>query len=157
MHAQKTDNFIAIEGPEPGKNFPQKAGTTNLPIQFAYLYLSVPMFCFFSGWLRVPLALGMELVFAFGLFFALKSAPKMEVSPFTRGHIPQLTLLLLLSVAWVYLSGIGKYAFQNVDHMFRNAIFEKLVENDWAFGILPSYCIAGVPRVLHSHLLWEEA
>ncbi len=129
---QKTaDNSAAIEGLPPGKNFSKMAGITNLPIQLAYLYLSVPMFCFFSGWLRIPVALGMELVLALGLFFALRSAPKMEVSPFTRGHIPQLLLLLLLSVVWVYLSGIGKYAFQNEDHMFRNAIFEKLVENDW--------------------------
>ncbi|MDO8753771.1 MAG: hypothetical protein Q7J80_07745, partial [Anaerolineales bacterium] len=39
--------------------------------------------------------------------------------------------LLLLTGIWVFLSGVGGYAFQNWDHHWRNAVLRDLINFDW--------------------------
>lgn len=49
----------------------------------------------------------------------------------TPKDIKKLVFVLFVILFWVYMSGIGKYVFQNDDHYARNAFFEMLVEYDW--------------------------
>ncbi|HRR77899.1 MAG: hypothetical protein IJK31_06340 [Ruminococcus sp.] len=108
-----------------------KKDSSSLPIQLGYIYLAIPMYIFFFGWLKTPVAMLMFAVLTAGLLLALKSAPKMDVSQITCANLPKLALMAAMAVIWVYLSGIGGFAFQNYDHMWRNGILEKLVDNDW--------------------------
>ncbi|MFN8413257.1 MAG: hypothetical protein U0Z26_12790 [Anaerolineales bacterium] len=39
--------------------------------------------------------------------------------------------LLLVAGGWVFLSGVGGYAFQNWDHHWRNAVLRDLISYDW--------------------------
>ena len=102
-----------------------------LPGQIAYCYLAIPMAIFLLGWLRIPIAFFMVCVLGAGLFFACKHAPSMDVSALTKANLPKAAVIVLLAAVWVYFSGIGGYAYQNYDHMWRNAILEKLVSSDW--------------------------
>ncbi len=101
------------------------------PIGLGYLFLSVPMYIFFFGWLKLPFAIILALVLTFGLYKAWQDAPELEYSVFRLKNIPMLLIIILIAAIWVYLSGIGKFAYQNSDHMWRNAVLEKLVNNDW--------------------------
>lgn len=106
-------------------------GMSGLPIQIAYGYLAIPMYIFMFGWLKLPLALLMAAVLTAGLYFAWKAAPKMDVSQIKLNNLPKILLIILMAVGWVYLSGIGGFAFQNYDHMWRNAVLETLVTKEW--------------------------
>lgn len=131
---------------------------SRLPIQIAYIYLAIPMYIFLFGWLRTPIALVMEAVLTAGLFFAFRTAPKMDVTQFTRSNLPKLVLMAAISVIWVYLSGIGEFAFQNYDHMWRNAILEKLVSNDWPVIITDSEPYFQKPvAMIYYFALWLPA
>ncbi len=102
-----------------------------MPVRLGYLFLAIPMYIFFFGWLKLIFALLLAAVLTVGLYFAWKEAPAVDVSYLRRAQLPKLVLLVLIAGVWVYLSGVGQYAFQNYDHMWRNAILEKLVNNKW--------------------------
>lgn len=109
--------------------------TSAFPIQITYTYLSIPMYIFAFGWFKLPYALIMAVILTIGLFFAMKNAPKMDVSQVCKSNIPKIIIIILLALIWVYMSGIGGFAFQNYDHMWRNAVLETLVENEWPVKI----------------------
>lgn len=104
---------------------------SKIPVGLSYLYLAIPMYIFMFGWLKLPLAIIMAALLSGGLYKALKNAPAMEVTFFARKQLPKLIMVVLIAAAWVYLSGIGGYSYQNQDHMWRNAVLAKLVSNDW--------------------------
>lgn len=117
-------------------SFVQNTSQTNnikskLPIGVSYLFLAIPMYIFMFGWLKLPLALIMAVILSFGIYKAWKDAPEMDVSIISGKNSPKFLIILLLAVLWVYLSGIGGYSYQNYDHMWRNAVLENLVSNDW--------------------------
>lgn len=102
-----------------------------LPIQAAYLYLAIPMFIFLFGWLKLPLAILFAGVLTAGLYFACRHAPQMDISQLVKANLPKVAVIVILAAVWVYMSGIGCFAYQNYDHMWRNAILEKLVSSEW--------------------------
>lgn len=107
------------------------SNTSAAPVQLAYCYLAIPMFIFLFGWLRLPLAILLAGVLAAGLYFACTHAPEMDTSLLTKASLPKIAVIVILAAVWVYMSGIGCYAYQNYDHMWRNAILEKLVSSEW--------------------------
>ncbi|MEF9945163.1 MAG: hypothetical protein RR678_01715 [Lachnospiraceae bacterium] len=48
-----------------------------------------------------------------------------------RETIVKLLFIVGIISLWVYFSGIGKFVFQNIDHPYRNTIFNLLVESKW--------------------------
>jgi hypothetical protein len=50
---------------------------------------------------------------------------------FSKQNLLKLIVALFAILVWVYLSGIGKFVWQNGDHPYRNAIFKLLVEREW--------------------------
>ena len=105
--------------------------TSKIPAIMGYIFLSIPMYIFFFCWLRIAYSIIMILILSLGLFFACKSAPKIDISYLTKSNGCKIAAAVILAAVWVYLSGIGKLAFQNYDHMWRNAILEKLVNENW--------------------------
>jgi len=80
------------------------------------------------GWLRLTIALPLVAVILWVLWQLLKQAPA-DQSPF---HFSRFTFSLLLAAGiWVFLSGVGGYAFQNWDHHWRNAVLHDLISYDW--------------------------
>lgn len=111
-----------------GKN---EEKTSAIFINAAYLYLAIPMYIFIFGWFKLPLALISAAVISAGLYFAMKNAPKTDISFLCRKNAAVIFAVIVLAFLWMYMSGIGKFAFQNYDHMWRNAILEYLVDKPW--------------------------
>lgn len=105
--------------------------TSSAFINAAYIYLVVPMYIFIFGWFKLPLALISAAVISAGLYFAMKNAPQIDISFLCRKNITVIFTIAVLAFVWMYMSGIGGFAFQNYDHMWRNAILEYLVDKPW--------------------------
>lgn len=100
-------------------------------MRIAYLYLAVPFLIFVFGWFKPPLAILAAIIILVGLFFALKHAPKTDISMIHRKNTVKIAAVVIIAMVWVYMSGIGGFAFQNYDHTWRNAVLEILVEDTW--------------------------
>lgn len=105
--------------------------TSSAFINAAYIYLAVPMYIFIFGWFKLPLALISAAVISAGLYFAMKNAPQIDISFLCRKNVTVIFTIAVLAFVWMYMSGIGGFAFQNYDHMWRNAILEYLVDKPW--------------------------
>jgi hypothetical protein len=109
------------------------------------IYIWLPALMFAPGWLR-PLPCCLAL--AVGLFFVARAAAaawrsfKMEN---VRRELPVLLAILLLSVAWVFVSGCGGWAFQNVDYFKHNGVLGDLIHRTWPvrYGATEQPALAG--------------
>ncbi|MBR3630673.1 MAG: hypothetical protein IKN55_09430 [Oscillospiraceae bacterium] len=133
------------------------AQTSRLPVRLAYLYLSVPMYIFFFGWLKIGYALLMAAVLTAGLFFAWRAAPEIDVSQFCRKNLLRLFGVGLIAVLWMYFSGIGGLTYQNFDHMWRNAVLTELVSNDWPVIVTDSEYFEHPAALIYYFALWLPA
>ena len=96
--------------------------------RITYLYLVIPFIIFCMGWLRMSVAIPIVVLLLWVLSSLLKQAPD---SQFLLFNFRSLVYLLLITGLWVFLSGVGGYAFQNWDHHWRNAVFRDLVTHEW--------------------------
>ena len=133
------------------------AQTSRLPVRLAYLYLSIPMYIFFFGWLKIGYALLMAAVLTAGLVFAWKAAPEIDVSQFCRKNLLSILGVALVAVLWMYFSGIGGLTYQNFDHMWRNAVLDKLVNNDWPVIVTDSEYFEHPAALVYYFALWLPA
>lgn len=98
-----------------------------LAISFAYLVLPFLLFCL--GFIKVYLAVPVILLFVWLAYRNYRWHTLDErqlVIPYKT-----LAITLALTLVWVWLSGIGGFAFQNTDFHIRNAIFRDLITHDW--------------------------
>src|SRR6266545_7483244 len=96
--------------------------------RISYLYLLLPFILFCMGWLRLAIALpvvGLML----GVLWKLWNIESPESLDFGVSYT--IFPAIILTGLWVFLSGVGGYAFQNWDHHWRNAVFRDLITNDW--------------------------
>lgn len=103
-------------------------GETRIGSVLAYLYVGIPVFIFCVSWTKIFYAIVFGIILCISFAYMLKNAPRL---PLFDVNLDVLITIVLFVGAWVYLSGIGGYVFQNPDHPYRNAIFVALVENDW--------------------------
>ena len=94
----------------------------------AYIYLVIPFVLFATVWLNHAAAIIVGLIIASGVFFAWQSLPSVDWAKFRRGDY---FLLMVVLAVWLFLSGVGGYAFQNWDHHSRNAVFRDLINYSW--------------------------
>ncbi|MBL8051241.1 MAG: hypothetical protein JNM46_08470 [Anaerolineales bacterium] len=95
--------------------------------RISILYLTFPFILFCFGWLRLSIAIPISLIIIFAIYQILK-----QPSPLSTFHFSKTTAFcLLLTGTWLFLSGIGGYAFQNWDHHWRNAVFHDLINFDF--------------------------
>ena len=97
----------------------------------AYLYLTIPLCIYFIGWLQPTLSFPLTVLMLYGAFAATRNfSPSQLKAPKITTN--QFLIVGLMILAWVLLSGIGGYVWQNrFDHEFRNGVFQDLVQNDW--------------------------
>jgi hypothetical protein len=129
------------------------------------LYLTLPFVVFCMGWLRLPIALPAAVVILWAASQYLKRTSHNH-SPFSVSHFS--ISVLLITGAWVLLSGVGGYAFQNWDHHWRNAVLRDLITYNWPvvysspdkgpINILVYYVGYWLPAALPGKLLgWKFA
>jgi len=104
--------------------------TSNIFAILGYLYIAIPILIFFIGWCNHLTAIIGTLIIFLSLYFAFKNAPQLWI-PHNKKQVWFLISLFLISLIWVYFSGIGALVFQNMDHNCRNPIFELLVTQSW--------------------------
>ena len=95
----------------------------------AYLYLIVPIIIFFLGWLKLPLGILFSVILSFGFFWHIKHNYDSEKD--FKISLKSLLLVVILVSIWIFMSGIGGFAFQRWDHHFRNAVLRDLIEFSW--------------------------
>ncbi len=105
--------------------------------RISILYLTLPFILFLFDWVRLSIAIPAVAIILFALWQLLKNPPLSmpRPEPVEGFHfsltIPTAAFCLLLTGAWVLLSGVGGYAFQNWDHHWRNAVLHDLINFDW--------------------------
>lgn len=93
-------------------------------------YIGLPIVIFILGWVRWYIAVPVSLAILFAFFLALRDQTS-SLPVVRKKDKPIIILSVLIIVGWVLFSGIGGFAFQTDDHMWRNEIFRLLVEKDW--------------------------
>ena len=100
-------------------------------MSIAYGYILLPFILFVMGWFRIYLAIPILILLGICFFKLCKESASLWLPEWNRDNIIKTLCICVLVFLWVYMSGIGKYVFQNGDHTARNAIFEILVDYDW--------------------------
>lgn len=95
------------------------------------VYIMLPILIFFSSWLRLCIAIPCTLIILFGAFAIIRNNWNNRFEGTGKHVIPVLIIVFVISLALVYLSGIGGYVAQKRDHYWRNAIFDTLVNVKW--------------------------
>lgn len=99
--------------------------------QIASVYIVLPFLIFISTWIKLPIAIPMLVAVLYCLYKVCKNSPSLWMPEWNKQNILKIIIICLFVSLWVYSSGVGKYVFQNADHIWRNAIFNILVEYDW--------------------------
>ncbi|MCA2000698.1 MAG: hypothetical protein LDL51_02410, partial [Chloroflexi bacterium] len=98
--------------------------------RISILYLALPFILFALGWLRLSIAIPIVIIILWAVWKLLTQSPTSNLQlPITNYHLP--INLLLVTFLWLFLSGVGGYAFQNWDHHWRNAVFHDLIAYDF--------------------------
>lgn len=95
------------------------------------IYISLPIFIFLAGWLRLAVSIPICAVFLTSVFFTVKNRPEPIEWHLSRRQWGVVFASLILLSIWVFLSGQGGFSFQNSDYQYRNAIFHDLIERPW--------------------------
>ena len=104
---------------------------TDKGMALSLLYVILPVFLFFAGWLKLPAAI---LLCAVLLCFLKPLSKNLCVRHpgvgFSSNPEYWLTLAVVVFI-WVLFSGIGGFSFQNTDYYVRNPVYRDLVNQSW--------------------------
>jgi hypothetical protein len=121
-------------------------------MRMGYFFMFFPFAIFILGWVKLPISIPVALLISIVFFKMCKSVPSSKSGKLKSFNVPMLILIYVSILYWVFLSGIGKYAFQNDDHIVRNGIFQLLVEEKWpivAYAPNPDHFPAPVALVYY--------
>jgi hypothetical protein len=90
-------------------------------------FLALPYFIFIPGWLNLPTAIILLVIFIFCLRRTLQSTRAICHNSITGRDFVAFVLILI----WVNVSGIGGYGFQWADYAINNARLHDLVVKAW--------------------------
>ena len=116
--------------------------------KIAYIYLLIPVILFCMGWLNVIATIVVCLIIVAGFISIWRCLPLKDMFEFRK--LDFLFMLVALGL-WIWLSGVGGYAFQNWDHHSRNAVFRDLINYPWpvVYHFQPSVSSQfGIPSTL---------
>ncbi|MCD7899171.1 MAG: hypothetical protein LUH22_04640 [Bacteroides sp.] len=90
-------------------------------------YLCIPIILFLLGWINyfISIPLSVAILYLSGKIY--KNFDD-HILPVSRKN---LIFIFSTIFIWVFLSGIGRFVWQNLDHLWRNAIFNDLILKDW--------------------------
>lgn len=97
----------------------------------AYLYISIPIIIFLSGWCKPLIAIPIISLIVLSIIYRIKNTPRIDILKYLKKNKKAIIITFLIAAIYVYLSGIGGYVYQNSDHLYRNAVFKELVNNPW--------------------------
>ena len=103
---------------------------SNLFVLMGYIYVILPILIFTIGWCNIYTAIVGTVIIIISFYFLYKNAPQIWM-PSNKKEIFLLISIFLITLIWVYSSGIGALVFQNLDHNCRNPIYELLVTQSW--------------------------
>jgi hypothetical protein len=104
----------------------------------ALIYITLPLFCFLIGWLKVYFAIPAVLALLVGLFFAFRKQKKEEGEDVIRMPRFMPFVIVALSFTYAFFCGVGRFWAQSKDYPWRNAIFRDLILRDWPV-LYPKY------------------
>lgn len=103
---------------------------TKLLNNLTYTYLSIPTIIFLIGWCKPIISIPITILILLSIIYRIKNN-KINILKEIKDNKKTIIITLIISLIIIYLSGIGGYTFQNEDHLYRNTIFEELVNNNW--------------------------
>ena len=118
-------------------------------------YLTIPIVIFLTGylkpWIGIPAALLMIVSTVFSCRDFCKDPEKklFDKSSASMGMkmpLKYLIILAVISLVTVFVSGVGEYIYSMVDHVFRRAIFNDLINYKWP--VIYDYSTQINPRVI---------
>ncbi len=126
----------------------------------SWLYIFIPYFFFFFGWLKLWLAILFSLGLGAALVSVLRKKP-VEGDSLFFAEIPthkiKVIIILLLVFIWAGLSGIGGHGFQNYDYTVRNALFKDLITFSWPAQLEDGNPSTPNPMLVYSFALFLPA
>ena len=100
-------------------------------LRAVYIYLALPFVIFALGWMRLYISIPAVLIVGYGLYSIMRDTPAYPVPLRGRRTWIHWGVVLLIILLVTVFSGIGRLAYQNDDHIWRNAILEALCDYDW--------------------------
>lgn len=97
----------------------------------AYVYLVLPVFIFFAGFLRIPIAIVLCIILCAGLVFAVRLDKKRLGTEVFHLPIKAFIICAVIILLWCIISGQGNLYYQSNDWHWRNAIFRDLINFRW--------------------------
>lgn len=131
----------------------------NILNRCAFLYLCVPIIIFLFGWCKLHIAIILTLLLAI-VFFAnckIQEIDFKEIIKWIKDNKKMIITFLVISLFYVFVSGIGGFVWQNDDHLYRNAIFENLVYKDWPIVVESSSSFNGPVFLVYYFAFWLPA
>ena len=101
----------------------------------AYTYLLLPLLIFILGYCKWFYAVPICVVLLMSFKMMTKVIDLNNIESIGTKERHTLIYALLVIIVWVIISGIGDLVPQNTDQIYRNTIFELLVENEWPVRI----------------------
>ena len=126
----------------PGKRSLHESKVITVPYPWLYasivLFLTVPLFMFFLGYLRLSVGIPLTLIFAGIVLYCvsdcLNDPDGLKLSrQDTDLKIPVSYIIgfAVTALALSFVSGVGEYIFTIQDHPYRRAILRDLIDYDW--------------------------
>lgn len=102
-------------------------------VLMTYIYLALPMIAFLLGWCRPLVGIPLAGVCIWSLVLCFRKRENyIELDwELTQADKWRLVVIVAVIFAWVVLSGVGGYAWQNADHAWRNRMLNILVDYKW--------------------------
>ena len=95
--------------------------------KLAFIYISLPLICFFVGWLKWYYAIPSCLAVIISLIFAFLKKDKNNEEKSVDISYQFLATLISLSLFYCLFCGIGRLWAQSKDYPWRNAIFRDII------------------------------
>ncbi len=95
------------------------------------LYITVPIVLFLFGWLNLFLAIIITLILGYFCITLYMELIHNNTGFFSNSRKEFWYVVLLLLGIWVYMSGIGGFAYQNGDFWARNPMYRDLCNSSW--------------------------
>lgn len=97
----------------------------------SYIYIALPFVIFALGFMKWYISIPAVAITVWGLISLWKDADEFEIKPKNANDVLILVVAFFITLVWVILSGVGGITWQNMDHLWRNALFKVLVDYDW--------------------------
>lgn len=102
-------------------------------VLLSYIYLALPMVIFLLGWCRLVVGVPLAGVVIWSLYLCFHNRENYIELDWKLSQADKWKIVTVIAIifAWVVLSGVGGYVWQNFDHISRNATFNVLINQNW--------------------------